>query len=80
MTENEITGDILDASIKLQAGAVMNFGMSTLKEGFLRFVNNYPDPALCASGAKRVSNCDTVDVIRLAWSKQRLEFHSRLPQ
>ena len=49
MTENEITGDILDASIKLQAGAVMNFGMSTLKEGFLRFVNNYPDPALCAS-------------------------------
>lgn len=46
MTENEITGDVLDASIKLhrQFGAVVNFGMSTLKEGFLRFVNNYNDP------------------------------------
>jgi hypothetical protein len=27
--------------------------MATLKEGFLRFVNNYSDPALCASASLR---------------------------
>lgn len=32
------------AITKLQVGVVVNFGMTTLKEGFLRFVNNYPDP------------------------------------
>ena len=37
------------AITKLQVGVVVNFGMSTLKEGFLRFVNNYPDSTLCAS-------------------------------
>ena len=59
MTENEITGDVLDASIKLhrQFGAgLLNFGMSTLKEGFLRFVNNYPDSTLCASASLRENN------------------------
>ena len=53
MTENEITGDRLDASIKLQTAAVTSFGMSTPKEGFLCFVNNYPDPARCASASLR---------------------------
>ena len=58
MTENEITGDILDASIKLHrrfgAGLlVVNFGMATLKEGFLRFVNNFNEPPLCASASLR---------------------------
>ena len=38
MTENEITGDILD------------------KEGFLRFVNNYPENNLCASASLRENN------------------------
>ena len=58
MLENEITGDVLDASIKLhrQFGAVVNFEMSTLKEGFLRFVNNYPDSTLCASASLRENN------------------------
>ena len=37
------------AITKLQVGVVVNFGMSTLKEGFLRFVNNYSDPNLCAA-------------------------------
>ena len=32
------------AITKLQVGVVVNFWMSTLKEGFLRFVNNYNDP------------------------------------
>ena len=35
------------------AEEVVNFGMATLKEGFLRFVNNYSDPALCASASLR---------------------------
>lgn len=56
MTENEITGDILDASIKLQVGVVVNFGMATLKEGFFRFVNNFPEPHLCASAPLREIN------------------------
>lgn len=56
MPENEITGDILDASIKLhrQLGAgLLESVYETLleielkkrghKDGFLRFVNNYPD-------------------------------------
>ena len=34
------------AITKLQVGVVVNFGMSTLKEGFLRFVNNFTEPQL----------------------------------
>ncbi len=37
------------AITKLHVGVVVNFGMATLKEGFLRFVNNYSDHNLCAS-------------------------------
>ena len=37
------------AITKLQVGVVVNFGMATLKDGFLRFVNNYSEPGLCAS-------------------------------
>ena len=33
----------------LQVGVIVNFGMSALKEGFLRFVNNYSDPTPYAS-------------------------------
>ena len=54
------------AITKLQVGVVVNFGMATLKDGFLRFVNNYidpihipqpkavqNDPTLCASASLR---------------------------
>ena len=41
---------------KLQVGVVVNFGMSTLKDGFLRFVNNYLDSTLCASASLRENN------------------------
>lgn len=34
------------AIAKLQVGVVVNFGMSTLKEGYLRFVNNFSEPPL----------------------------------
>ena len=44
------------AITKLQVGVVVNFGMSTLKEGFLRFVNNYSEPTLCASASLRENN------------------------
>ena len=44
------------AITKLQVGLVVNFGMATLKEGFLRFVNNYSDPTLCASAPLRENN------------------------
>ncbi len=37
----------------LQVGVVVNFGMSTLKEGFLRFVNNYSENNLCVSASLR---------------------------
>ena len=37
------------AITKLQVGVVVNFGMTTFKDGFLRFVNNYSEPGLCAS-------------------------------
>ena len=49
------------AITKLQVGLVVNFGMATLKEGFLRFVNNYSDPTLSASAPlreKRTSHPD----------------------
>ena len=39
---------------KLQVGVVVNFGMPTLKDGFLRFVNNYLDSTLCASASLRL--------------------------
>ena len=44
------------AITKLQVGVVVNFGMATLKEGFLRFVNNYPENNLCASASLRENN------------------------
>ena len=40
----------------LQVGAVVNFGMATLKDGFLRFVNNYSEPDLCVFASLRESN------------------------
>ena len=53
------------AITKLQVGVVVNFGMTTLKEGFLRFVNNYPDPnpsapqRLCARNNNKELNHDS---------------------
>ena len=44
------------AITKFQVGVVVNFGMSTLKEGFLRFVNNFPENNLCASASLRENN------------------------
>ena len=46
------------AITKLQVGVVVNFGMATLKEGFLRFVNTFPEPSLCASASLRETNTD----------------------
>ena len=44
------------AITKLQVGVVVNFGMATLKDGFLRFVNNYSEPDLCDSASLRENN------------------------
>ena len=41
------------AITKLQVGVVVNFGMTTLKEGFLRFVNNFQEQPLCDSASLR---------------------------
>ena len=76
MTENEITGDILDASIKLhrQFGAgLLESVYEALKEtrpqgrateeyeGFLRFVNNFQEQPLCDSASLR-----EVEIMRTA--------------
>ena len=44
------------AITKLQVGVVVNFGMATLRDGFLRFVNNYSDSNLRASASLRDNN------------------------
>ena len=41
------------AITKLQVEVVVNFGMATLKDGFLKFVNNYSDSNLRASASLR---------------------------
>jgi len=48
-----LIGGVYLAQRRGGAEEVVNFGMATLKEGFLRFVNNYSDPALCASASLR---------------------------
>ena len=91
MTENEITGDILDASIKLHkkfgAGLLESvyetlleielkkrghkverqIGMSTLKEGFLRFVNNFTEPQLRASAPLREDNPTATSIANMCF-------------
>ena len=44
------------AITKLQVGVVVNFGKATLKDGFLRFVNNYSEPDLCVSPLLRFAD------------------------
>ena len=45
MVENEITGDILDAAIKVHRkfgpGVLINFGMEKLVDGYVRVVNGF---------------------------------------
>ena len=52
---------------KLQVGVVVNFGMSTLKEGFLRFVNNFTEPQLRASAPLREDNPTATSIANMCF-------------
>ena len=55
------------AITKLQVGVVVNFGMSTLKEGFLRFVNNFTEPQLRASAPLREDNPTATSIANICF-------------
>ena len=55
------------AITKLQVGVVVNFGMSTLKEGFLRFVNNFTEPQLRASAPLREDNPTATSIANMCF-------------
>ena len=89
---NEITGDILDASVKihkmfgpgmlesvyerlLEVGLLVNFGMGTLKEGFVRVVNScHPDVSPGGNGIE--SSVDDLDLTNLCVSAPLREMTS----
>ena len=97
MSENDITGDVLDAAIKIhrrfgpgmlesiyeqlleaelarrghkverqKSVVVINFGMATIKEGFIRVVNGFKDnnsQRLCLSASLRETDSSQESVI-----------------
>ena len=52
---------------KFQVGVVVNFGMSTLKEVFLRFVNNFTEPQLRASAPLREDNPTATSIANICF-------------